>query len=249
MEDLYTFNVTVIRASDRASFEIASWMVQVLPASAVPITVSVPWYANQPVSGQLLGEVPEFTATVLVSDACGMSADVEWVWALVSNVSPFKILLYLDTSVRNLTLPGEISVAGEPQSVPSGLLVPGDVYAVALIESSAESSAGSSANLAEAAARGLRLARSVPFVADGAPTGGYVTTQPSVGTGIETEFLLATSGWFDEDLPLSGLVYRFYRFPLPADVSLVANSGSSLDSLGREASVGPTFFPVVLAPA
>ena len=243
MEDLYTFNVTVIRASDRASFEIASWMVQVLPASAVPITVSVPWYANQPVSGQLLGEVPEFTATVLVSDACGMSADVEWVWALVSNVSPFKILLYLDTSVRNLTLPGEISVAGEP--LPSGFLVPGDVYAVALIESSAESLA----DLAEAAARGLRLARSVPFVADGAPTGGYVTTQPSVGTGIETEFLLATSGWFDEDLPLSGLVYRFYRFPLPADVSLIANSGSSLDSLGREASVGPTFFPVRLAPA
>ncbi|CAE7740143.1 galc [Symbiodinium sp. CCMP2592] len=222
VEDLYTFNVTVIRASDRASFEIASWMVQVLPASAVPITVSVPWYANQPISGQLLGEVPEFTATVLVSDACGMSADVEWVWALVSNVSPFKILLYLDTSVRNLTLPGEISVAalGLPAS---GFLVPGDVYAVALLESSA---AGSLADLAEAATRGLRFARSVPFLADGAPTGGYVTTLPSVGTGIETEFLLATSGWFDEDLPNSGLVYRFYRFPLPPDVSLVANSGS-----------------------
>ena len=142
--------------------------------------MSVPWYANQPISGQLLGEVPEFTATVLVSDACGMSADVEWVWALVSNVSPFKILFFLETSVRNLTLPGQISVAalGLPAS---GFLVPGDVYAVALLEASAD---GSLANLAEAATRGLRFARSVPFVADGAPH-RWIRHNPAKRPGLE----------------------------------------------------------------
>ncbi|CAE7023224.1 galc [Symbiodinium natans] len=217
VEDVYTFNVTVIRATDRTSFGIASWMVEVQKASAVPITLSVPWYANQRLSGQLLGQLPEFAATVQVSDACGMSANVKWVWALVSHVSPSKILMYLDTTAVNLT-DGEISVRAG--ALPDSYLVPGDTYAVALLESS---SGTALADLAEAEVQGLRFARSVPFVADGAPSGGYIVCQPTVGAAIGTEFMLATSGWFDEDL--ARLVYAFYRFPLAAELSLVADAG------------------------
>ena len=220
VEDVYTFNVTVIRATDRTSFGIASWMVEVQKASAVPITLSVPWYANQRLSGQLLGQLPEFAATVQVSDACGMSANVKWVWALVSHVSPSKILMYLDTTAVNLT-DGEISVRAG--ALPDSYLVPGDTYAVALLESS---SGTALADLAEAEVQGLRFARSVPFVADGAPSGGYIVCQPTVGAAIGTEFMLATSGWFDEDL--ARLVYAFYRFPLAAELSLVADAGGSL---------------------
>ena len=196
-------------------------MVQVENAPVVPITLSVPWYANELLSAQLMGRLPDGTATVLVGDACGMTPDTEWVWALVSEASPSKILTYLDTTTVNLTTPGELAVQAGP--LPENYLVPGEVYAVALLERGS-----SPGDLAQAEALGLRFARSVPFVADGAPSGGYVTCVPSLGTALTTEFQIATSGWYDEDFEV--LMYSFYRFPLPSGMSLVADGDGCLDA-------------------
>ena len=233
-QDTYTFNVTVVRPTDSLSFRIATWVVQVRQTPAVPITLSVPWYANQPVPVQTISQLAQSSARLMVGDACGMAPDVEWIWALVADASPSTILLYLDTIVTNLTLPGEIAVSAG--ALPDEYLVPGDSYALALLETGS-----SPRDLAQAELLGLRFARSVPFVADGAPSGGYLACVPDLGTALETEFWLATSGWYDEDLVR--LKYSFYRFPIPTGVSLAAAAGSSLfEKLRRHVEIEPNLF-------
>ena len=78
---------------------------------------------------------------------------------------------------------------------------------------------------------GLVYARTVPFLADAPPAGGLLTCLPMLGTAASTEFFITTSYWHDEDM--ANLSYSFYRFPLPAGVTLTDDGAGGVAVSGN----------------
>ncbi|CAJ1349272.1 unnamed protein product [Effrenium voratum] len=96
-------------------------------------------------------------------------------------------------------------------------------------ESSSQLTQGEqSATLQDAAALGISVSKSAPFVADAAPSAGVAVATPEVGEALKTQFVLSTNGWSDEDD--SSLRYAFYVFPVTASFSITAGEDGKLQS-------------------
>eukprot|EP00435_Cladocopium_sp_Y103_P055087 s2435_g18.t1 len=110
-------------------------------------------------------------------------------------------------------------------------MVPGKSYAYAVLQTSTEEEMVSlqlarPENLNQALALGAKAVKSLPFVADGPPSGGLVQSSPQSGYAVTTSFSGTTSAWYDEDA--SSLTFAYYLLPLRQNITFTSDGNGGL---------------------
>lgn len=147
-----------------------------------------------------------------------------WVVAKQANG---QILKVIDTQV-SFPSPGVASVRTSSFDGSSLSSSTNYVYALLRAENAETLAAGSSADtLQAAAALGISVSRSLPFLVDAAPSPGQVQILPLQGEALKTSFSFETNGWSDEDT--SSLQFAFFVFPL-GDGYTVSVGANGLES-------------------
>lgn len=180
------------------------------------IDLTPSWHEGEAISIQPGNVMPLCSAALQTGSGCS-TKDANWSWALVGATSPFSIITILNSSA-DMTFSGN--------EVLYNYLLPGVLYSYAMVEEVEPMPT----TLVEAEASGLVYARTVPFLADAPPAGGLLTCLPMLGTAASTEFFITTSNWHDEDM--ANLSYSFYRFPLPAGLTLADDGAGGITVSG-----------------
>ncbi|CAK9013480.1 unnamed protein product [Durusdinium trenchii] len=198
-EGLYNFAVEVSRSGGGASVEV--WQLEVSNGALPAVAINVPWGNNEAVSTQVGGQLASPSATVQGGPGCTVPSTWAWSFLLLEDNGQDGVLAFLNTSSSrqgdSLTI-GTSEWRGD-------LLIPGAKYLYAVLQTPTEEEmlalvSSPPGTLSEALARGARAVKSLPFVADGPPTGGLVQCSPQSGYAVATSFSGTTSGWYDEDV-------------------------------------------------
>jgi len=226
-EGSYNFTVFVWRRNGSAAGPgVASFIVSLQAGAPPPITVIVPWSNGSYVSTQTGGNLGAAKAVVQAGSGCAVRSTWAWHWALVEAEPPSRILALLETtsSVNYATsqlILSTLDFKGQD-------MVPGSMYFYALLLSTSGTKvkAGSPSDLNAATSSGMQVSGSVPFIADGPPSLGMVSSSPLVGEAVVTAFSISTSAWNDEQP--DDLSYAFYQFPVSSGIALAADGAGGI---------------------
>ena len=138
------------------------------------MTLEVPWAEDEAISTQQVSTVARAT---IPRGPCGASDAKEWQWTLMA---------------ENGTLLTKLLTLREEQTVVTyeflgHFLAPGARYFYGLVST-------------DATAVNVLMSKSRGFRADGPPSGGVTTVEPSEGFAVTTPFVLETSSWSDEEV-------------------------------------------------
>lgn len=148
-------------------------------------------------------------------------------WVLAKEADG-QILKVMDTQV-SFPSPGLASVTTSSFDGSSLSSSTHYVYALLRAENTETLAAGSSAEtLGAAAALGVSVSRSLPFLVDAAPSPGRVQILPLQGEALKTSFPFGTNGWSDEDN--TSLHFSFFVFPLGDGYTVSLGADGQLQS-------------------
>lgn len=234
-EGLYNFSVQVSRAGGGASELL--WQVEVSAGALPPVAIAVPWGSGEAVSTQVGGQLTNPSATVQGGEGCSVPSTWAWKFILLED-GPDLIQAFLNTTSTAQTDLLTLTTA----DFRGDAMVPGKSYAYAVLQTSTEEEMISlqlarPENLNQALALGAKAVKSLPFVADGPPSGGLVQSSPQSGYAVTTSFSGTTSAWYDEDA--SSLTFAYYLLPLRQNITLTSdgNGGILVDGTFRPPDV------------
>lgn len=234
-EGLYNFSVQVSATASGASTMI--WQVEVANGALPPVAISVPWTSGEAVSTQVGGQLGNPTATVEGGEGCNVPSAWAWSFLLLEENGQDTILAFLNSTVAAT---GMNSLTITTADFRGEILIPGTSYSYAVLQTPTEAEmltlqGTPPATLNAALALGAKAVKSLPFVADGPPTGGAVQTLPEAGYAVTSDFSATSSGWYDENE--SQITVAYYAFPLPTSrrlgsVTLTSDGNGGLEVTG-----------------
>ncbi|CAJ1396666.1 unnamed protein product, partial [Effrenium voratum] len=230
----YNFSVRVSRPGGTEA-GVAEWTLEISGSDSAlpPVAISAPWASGEAVSTQVGAALGPVTAAVQTSGA-GCSVPDAWAWkfALVdvpAEPTPSNVMSFLSTTKTADGSGGFVLATSEFQG---HQLVPGQRYMYAVVKADTETDMLSlqqipGNNLEKIVSMGGHVVMSVPFVADGPPSGGLVQSNPQSGYAVTTAFSGITSGWYDEEV--DSLTFAYYLLPkVQADLTLTADGSGGL---------------------
>ncbi|CAK9105808.1 unnamed protein product [Durusdinium trenchii] len=220
----YKFGVTVTRQIPNlpSVSSYAEAIVVVAEGGPLPVEISSPWSRLEALSQQATSLVSPVLARVGTTNSeCQVPSSAVFQWVLATDGVTNRIVASLNAESSR---PSAGIVLVTTSSFDGSALEPSMTYVYALLRADSFSlllQGAESDSLQDAAALGLSISMSLPFVVDAAPTPGVVVAIPQEGEALKTQFTFSTSGWTDEDT--DSLQFAYYVFPV--DTSYTVSMG------------------------